>query len=495
MAVRVRWKATDLLVCRRHGTASRSLFSEPPTPSGSTNSTYLLQFCAISGQIMRIMETAGDQASQVHPLGRCDGCGLETSIPEALKITRRSFRPRAVMLCPDCVLKQSRHAHQLSIVMIVVAFGIVALLSIRQGEKSAALALNLFVFLLSVYAGTPIHEFGHAIVAHALGWKVFRAVWGEGPLVKQWVWFGVPIELHRIPSGGLVVLAPRSMSGFQLKAVAIFFAGVGANLLVGALGLLLPSPQVSAAEFARAPLEHVSPGLVWFVGQAMMLASLAPYSFETHYGRTPSDSLRVLNALLHPKAAQEEFRRGRYLMHSDAARRSGDARAGLIWMKRARRCYPDDPYVLTSLAAALCDADKYDEAATIFRHQLSTMNSKVKNAHVLSGLSANNLAFALAMQNNPDLLDEACALAEQAMAAFPWMPAISGTLGLVKLRTGAIEEARKLLRKAFDGQAESPRNQALNARFLAEAEDALGNNAAASEYREIERRLNARVHS
>lgn len=99
------------------------------------------------------------------------------------------------------------------------------------GPARAAVPL-FFVFWMLL---TMLHEAGHAVVAHAVGWQVDRVQLGFGPVLGRAKPGGVPVEIRAFPIVGLVSMVPRDLSWARLKNALIYAAGPGVELILAAI--------------------------------------------------------------------------------------------------------------------------------------------------------------------------------------------------------------------------------------------------------------------
>jgi Zn-dependent protease len=117
-----------------------------------------------------------------------------------------------------------------------LTFGVLLLLAILddwQPEK-----FSIFFFLISWVLLLVIHEFGHALMARALGWEVDLIAIGFGGVRKRTRILGMPVQWRSIPIGGFVRPRPRDLHFPRLKDFLIYAAGPGIELLL-VLALLL----------------------------------------------------------------------------------------------------------------------------------------------------------------------------------------------------------------------------------------------------------------
>lgn len=100
--------------------------------------------------------------------------------------------------------------------------------------------LSLPFFLISWVLLLVIHEFGHAFMARAVGWKVDLISLGFGKVRKKGYIWGMQLEFRTIPLSGFV--RPRPLDGIapRLKNFLIYAAGPGVEiLLVGFIAWLI----------------------------------------------------------------------------------------------------------------------------------------------------------------------------------------------------------------------------------------------------------------
>lgn len=141
-----------------------------------------------------------------------------------------------------------------------------------------------------------IHEFGHAVMARLLGWRVQRIVIGVGKSLMNTRFLGAPMDIRSIPLEGFVQIAPRNLHLARLKHALIYFAGPGIELLVffiilnffGSWGEFITInndyPRIALQSFAFAAL----------VGAVL---NLIPLGIITKDGSTPNDGMGILMCL------------------------------------------------------------------------------------------------------------------------------------------------------------------------------------------------------
>ena len=141
-----------------------------------------------------------------------------------------------------------------------------------------------------------IHEFGHAMMAKLLGWRVQRIVIGIGKSVFNTRFLSAPMDIRSIPLEGFVQIAPRNLDLARMKHALIYFAGPGIELLAffiilgffggwdGFLTINNDYTRIALQSFAFAAL----------VGAVL---NLIPLGIITKDGSTPNDGMGILLCL------------------------------------------------------------------------------------------------------------------------------------------------------------------------------------------------------
>ena len=178
-------------------------------------------------------------------------------------------------------------------VMIILSFffGLFLILELAQNFTLAKLSVPFF--LLSWVILLVLHEFGHALMARTVGWRVERISIGTGQVRASTTLLGMPVEFRTLPLSGFVIPRPVDLTAPRLKHFSIYAAGPGIELLavafiamaIGSERLLSASAHpgmiaiqsfcvaaIFGAVFNLIPLPHRSAdGWAWSDGLGMIL--------------------------------------------------------------------------------------------------------------------------------------------------------------------------------------------------------------------------------
>lgn len=185
-------------------------------------------------------------------------------------------------------------AEKVFIVFISCAFLFMMTMEIITNYEPKKLGALLFVvFWVPLLF---VHEFGHAVMAKLLGWRVQRVVLGVGRILFTSRWFKAPVEFRSIPLEGFVQIAPKDKQFARFKHALIYFAGPGIELLLffliaaylGGLAQLF----IIENDYLRIALQSFA-----FAALAGAVLNLVPMGIMTKDGSTPNDGMGILLCL------------------------------------------------------------------------------------------------------------------------------------------------------------------------------------------------------
>lgn len=173
---------------------------------------------------------------------------------------------------------------------VILLFMSLEIFTHYEPRKMAAL-----MFLLWWMPLVLLHEFGHAVMAKWLGWKIERTVVGFGRVIYQGQLFGAPLEVRMVPIEGFVQMQSLGQQGARIKNALVYFAGPGIELLLFlAIGLMLGWGNLFLIEddYGKLALQSLA-----FAALAGAVINLIPMGVVTKDGESPNDGLGILKSL------------------------------------------------------------------------------------------------------------------------------------------------------------------------------------------------------
>ncbi len=178
------------------------------------------------------------------------------------------------------------------VTLVIVCLFFFGMLGMAMLENRSIYQLALPIFLVSWAILLVIHEFGHALMAKALGWRVDLISIGTGYRLTTEVIWGMPTEFRAIPLSGFAMPRPTDLVFPRLKNSLIYAAGPGVELLlIGIFWLVIGHERFFSLE-----------PTLWLIGcQSFCLAAavgafftLVPLSVTTEHGKSWSDGLGMI---------------------------------------------------------------------------------------------------------------------------------------------------------------------------------------------------------
>jgi len=144
----------------------------------------------------------------------------------------------------------------------------------------------------------PIHEAGHALVAHLVGWYVGQIVIGMGRTISSFRIGKTTVELRMFPIAGFCGCVPKNLHWPRLKSAIIYLAGPGVELLILGIVVLAAGPQTLLSR-------NENVGVIACQGLALAVLASAFFNLVPHYADTesrmiPNDGLGILLSFTKP---------------------------------------------------------------------------------------------------------------------------------------------------------------------------------------------------
>lgn len=412
---------------------------------------------------------------------KCDVCGLESSFDAGFIKERKSFRKTERTVCPVCWARRL-HAFEGWNQLSFLALGIIGCIELWQDPDSlfGPLLVGLLLWDLFLILAIIPHELGHVLAARLAGFRVFAVVIGIGKEAFKFRLLDITVRFHWLPIAGGTITAPKTAQSFRSKRFFVILAGPMVNAAIagvvflfwshtrhesGAIGLLRPLPICLLAN-------------LW-----ILLFNLWPR--QTKSFNVASDGKQLLKIFSGKKEEREQSLSARYLLEAVMRwEEHSDSVGALDWCRQGLELFPQNTNLLNTSGLLSLHAGDYSRGREIFLQLLKEQ----PNPNPTRFIFLNNIAYADALMENPELLPEADAYSQEAYAGAPWNSAIVGTRGTVLAAMGQLEPGIKLLKESFD-KAAKVHSKATNACHLAIAYFKLGENEEASKYLALARQM------
>ena len=194
----------------------------------------------------------------------------------------------------DSDKKPGSRAEKIFLLVITLVFLFMMALEVATNYEPKKLGALLFV--VSWVPLLFIHEFGHAMMAKLLGWRIQRIVIGVGKTLTVTQFLRAPMEIRTIPLEGFVQIAPKELALARFKHALIYFAGPGIELLIFFLVVIYlggfePFFTISN-DYLRIFLQSFA-----FAALVGAVINLIPLGIITRDGTTPNDGMGILLCL------------------------------------------------------------------------------------------------------------------------------------------------------------------------------------------------------
>ena len=378
----------------------------------------------------------------------CDRCLATSTLDDVFAVEKAALGKKR-WYCPRCwqAMHEQRARGRLvfRVALGLGALGLLALSGSGDGPHTAWLALNVFLTLLFIEMATLPHELGHALMAHALGCRVFSVTAGVGPRILERTVRGVRFRLHAYPFGGFTVTVPRGRRFFRFKQFVVVAAGPAVNGLLVA-GALLLGRDLEGGGIVEGP----RPALALLVANTVLLVgNLIPLRAASPAGVVPNDGLALLKLPFTKASAVTEALVARYALEADACRERNSLQEARSWAERGLGEFPGAPVLHLSLGFTLVLSGDCEGA----RRQFLACAEAKDVAPALRALALNNAAWVDAVTAPNDRLEEADRLSQDALETLGFIPALKGTRGAVLVALGRHDEGAALLRDVLRGSS------------------------------------------
>jgi tetratricopeptide (TPR) repeat protein len=415
---------------------------------------------------------------------KCDVCGVESDFEAAFTKERRSFRRSLQTLCPLCRTHQREFVQRIDnwLLLAVIAGGVIAYVVLRNDPASdwGRVLTNIFFLQLFYIAAVIGHELAHALMARALGWRIFAIVIGIRKQLFKFHLFQTTIVFNSLPTCGITRFAPLDARWFRPKLFLVIAAAPALNASL-ALWAYYSSHGIWSEPN---PLGGPTKKAIFFVANvAVTILTLVPYHGKTF--NVPSDGKQLLDLLFRKPKDSKLFLAMRYVIESSLRRDEfKDLKGAQDWCNRGLALFPGNFHLLCTQGLLCLDQKNYEGARQIYLPLLARETRPGPKRDLI----LNNLAYADALTGDAKFLPEADACSKEAYERAPWLPHIAGTRGTVLVDLGQFAAGIKLLEKSLLKE-KSPASKAAHACHLAIAYARFGDRKQADNYLKLARQL------
>lgn len=312
--------------------------------------------------------------------------------------------------------------------------------------------LDVLIIMLAFWVTIAVHEAGHAVMALAVGHRLFEIRIGVGPTLRFHLG-RTRMLLGPVPGLGYVVSLSDDARGYRMNRLIVGMAGMAMNALV--LGWL----------FLHGITTGLTTSLAVFNGLAFV-SSFLPVVAKTSMGPLRTDGLMVLRTLVATPTALDEERASFHSVQAQLLVEAGDPDAARAELGSGLEHHPGSPSLRGWMGYHLIQAHRYREARELFSSladpaddQGRTVEPHVRAAYL------NNLSWADLMTGDEDLLEEAETASARALELLPENPSIMGTRGFALICNGSYLEGVFLAEKAY-AKHRVPKDRAASAAIV-----------------------------
>ena len=177
-------------------------------------------------------------------------------------------------------------------ILVIISFFFSLMLGLELAENFTVKKLSVPFFLFSWVILLVIHEFGHALMARVLGWKVILVSIGTGQVRARKMILGMPVEFRTIPLSGFASPRATDLIAPRLKQCLIYAAGPGVEILcVLVLGFLLGFDKLLSPSYSVGIIAAQSFCVAALLG---VVINLIPFPHQTENGVAWSDGLGMI---------------------------------------------------------------------------------------------------------------------------------------------------------------------------------------------------------
>jgi hypothetical protein len=348
-----------------------------------------------------------------------------------------------------------------ALLAIVAYFAVASVIGTWGSHQDLWVPFSILLLFLGFIPGLFFHEFGHLWCGRLLSIQMYLLSVGVGPLLFRGRIGDTRLEVRALPLSGFVAVYPELV--VRKYRVALFLlSGVLGNIALIALlaaievSGIVPWPAVQAI------------GPLVFAQLYFIVVNLLPLRARIDGRHVATDGLQLLQLLRGPSRGLTQY---------------GLAYAGLL----GRYGAPVRPATTAASARVMYQIsrlDRWDDAdarrdrrESLLRELASGALSREEVMLVLDGLITDGL-----LSDDPAVRPHLDEWSLRATKLGPDIATLVGSRGAVLVELGRYDEGKALLAPIVEAERTEPLDALLSLIFLARAEHACGDDAAARRY-------------
>jgi len=369
-------------------------------------------------------------------MNKCEECEVQTTREGVFSKVKIGMQKKR-LLCPSCA-DYLRHERGRKVYIELLAGLLFSVIFLLTNQGAPWLFLNLYLVFIMMCVSIVPHELGHVLAGWMLRQKLLFIRFGTGHS-----WFvrkvrGVYLDVRSRPLVGFVGHAqPRSGSSRLTQAI-IYACGPLANIGILLLVIFVFSESFRLENFDKT----FSPWHAIFIANLILgVSNLIPYKLSTPGGPIPNDGMGILVSLF---GKREIERSGlvRYLQCALVAFEYQDFQSCQAYANRVLAINAEHVIGRNLLAMSLESRGDIDQAISIYEQMLAGENVDADTKPMLQS----NLAYLYLVKGDPDNYTNALALADHAMADYPWNLSVLSNYGGIQILAGDVDKGIKALR-------------------------------------------------
>jgi len=377
------------------------------------------------------MTASTENSSQQPAFSACRTCQRRSTLAAAFTPVYSFQGPQ--FLCPRCAeRRQARKTYR------TWGWALAALILVPAAVWAGLLTRNLWLVMgwggvvLAIYLSVLPHEFGHALMARAVGYRPLAIVWGGFPSLIDRRIFGIRTLIGLAPESGFACFDPTDDRWPRLKQGAITAAGPLVNGLLAAAAFLVAATITEP--FTESVLKFVL--LVFGIANSLLaLVNLWPSRVTTVAGSIPTDGAKLLSLLSSRPLELAQHRAAACQVRMFFAFRDQAFDLVVAEADAAENLVGPALWIDVARSAALCGLDRPVEARELLRRTVAM--PEVQADAAARAMAENNIAWAnFVIDDAADDLDSLQRSA-RAIAVLPWLAPIVITRACVLAARGS----------------------------------------------------------